>query len=374
MRTTWECSGQGYSGRINHNGVAIMSIDWRALHDEAWKEAQIKLLGGLEGDGAAAFKREYDLDFTTRAGKPFYPGFSVNSERHAFRMKRNDAGEMMLGPTPLLVGWDFGQTAAVEVGQFSRDFGGGTLAIFHELAWWAEDELDAANVRDLVRFALGMISLEHLAQLGAKGAMKWLTEWEARRQKRIEHGLTPGMPMPWFKYPNAHGQKHGILHFCGHESRTSSALANKEGSTWQKVLEQAGMYVPGESYAKQDRYTLMRTLVKGQSDETGRPRLLIDEVGCPVLFKGMAGELKHARKGTAANKGWPDEKSKFNHAHDAAGYIICGINAVGLVAAQQQMQLAAVQQGDGDGRPLITHPDDNLPWDEVRVPWDERPI
>jgi hypothetical protein len=373
VRTTWEVSGRGYKGWVNHNGVAILRIDWRALHDEAWKDAQVKLLGGLDGDGAGAFKREYDLDFTTRAGKPFYPRFAVNAERHAFRMKRTEAGELMLGPTPLLVGWDFGQTAALEVGQFSRDFGGGTLALVHELAWWLVDDLDAPNVRDLARYALGLISLEQLQQLGRQGALRWLVEWEQRRQGAIERGRTPGYPLPWFKYPNAHVTKYGIQHFCGHESRATTALAKKEDSTWQLVLEQAGMYVPGEAFAKQDRYTLVRSLMD-VSPESGRPRLLVDEIGCPVLFKGLAGELKHARKGTAAQKGWPDPNSKFNHAHDAAGYIVCGINAVGLVAAQQAQQLAFAERGAGSGQPEIIGPHDDLPWAEVRVPWDERPL
>lgn len=369
MRTTWECSGPGFKGWVNKTGQAILRIDWRALHDEAWKDAQVDALGGVENGGVEAFKREFELDFTTRAGKPFYPRFALHAERHAFRMMRDDAGELMLGTSPLLCGWDFGSTAALEVGQFSQDFGGGTLALFHEIAWWEQDDLDSWNIRDLCLYALGLIQYSDLEMLKREGALKWLVDWEARRELAISEERTPGYPLPWFKYPNAHVQKHGILHFCGHESRNSTALAKKEDSTWQKVWEQAGMYVPGEMFAKMDRYTLVRNLM-GIAEETGRPRLLVDPVGCAVLYKGLSGGLKHARKGQAALKGQPDPASPFNHTHDAAGYIICGVNATDLIAARQQQQIAAaatqssfVQPGSSD-----------LPWDEVRVPWDERPI
>jgi len=258
------------------------------------------------------FRREFKIDRSTHAGKPFYPAFAQYPKRYIATYKTR-----RLIHAPVVRGWDAGKrNPACCWLQWSRR--SRRAIVWNEIAG---KDIDMYAFRDLVKYLSGQLSYDslvaHTTAAGTNRAYELLEE--LKLDKRYPEP-------PWYSGPG-----HSFLDIGGHEFvRPGPGLTKAdEPQVAAEILALGDIYIQPPYSFKKSRYEIIRSLSKMRPDD--KPGILLDPA-CPVLIRGLCGEIVYG-KATEAKPEPSDPASNFySHLHDALGYAL--VNTVALEHAE----------------------------------------
>jgi hypothetical protein len=253
------------------------------------------------------WKREMEMDWTSREGEPFFPEFAARPQRY-------------LRPLPYLVpglpvyrGWDFGTRHPACV-WFQRGRNG--------RVWFGREllgvNIDPYSFRDLVRFISGDIpeeALEHRPR-----AME-----HVRAIRENPEAYSP----PFFAQPPTIRW----ADYAGHEALQMRWQVENQPKTTcdQEILAEVGIELQPHYTTTEAKEHVWRRLMHTMAD--GGPGCYVDPIGCPILAQALGGGLVYA-KGTKENPA-PDTVQKdeyFSHLWEAASYPL--VNAAPVTESQ----------------------------------------
>lgn len=254
---------------------------------------------------ATTLRREMYRDWTSSAGKPFYPEFTENPERY-----KRPFRQTLIGGARVARGWDFGQRKPAVVWA-QRSPRSGRVWFMRELTYPLTVDLSTHELLDLTLYCSGqrpVIPLE---------------DWEKRRPRgwAILQGLRKlDPPPPWF----AEGTM--FDDFAGHEATkvSPSVAAEAKERHDAAILSAGGVDIHHPYTSVKAREEVMRGLLLPMAD--GFPGVLFDPDGCPTLCQGMNGGITYPKATeTNPNPTDPRKDKYYEHVHDAAGYLLVNI-------------------------------------------------
>lgn len=246
------------------NHFTVFELHYTADEDKRSAEWKNAAKSGLP---RRKFAQEYDLEWLTFEGTPVYGDWN----------KKIHAAPYLLEPQvglPLLIGWDFGLSAAALVGQYSN----GTLNILKEFT--------SLNM-GAERFSTHVI--RELRQL--------FPQWSDRRRD-------------WLCYIDPSGM----------------FRKDTDEGTCAKILDAKGFQcIPGPV-----AWEARRGAVEGFLCQMHRgiPGFQVNTNECPVLTRGFDGGYRYPEKATEIEQSVLSPlKNKYSHIHDALQYLAWGVNA-----------------------------------------------
>jgi hypothetical protein len=294
----------------NKKGWKCFEIHYTADPDKRTPEWKARALSSMPD--LQSFNREFEIDWTSTSGLPFYPVmYKKYIEERSYFIR---AQEIPPPGVRICRGFDFGfhRPACVFAWQ-DKD---GTLRVLRE---FLPREIDVYSFRDAVRFISGEISQIEDKHVRARA-------WCER--------LAPNGP--WFPKGTA------FVNYCGLEAKKIQSITGDFGEVNDFEVFEGGNI--GLSIVNQRVSAGTYILRQLQKDSGGSPRLLIDP-SCTTLIAAMCGGLTFG-EGTKATP-LDDEVAvhpEYSHVHDALRYLVTGIINVADVAVKVNLGLAAMER------------------------------
>ena len=287
----------------------VFEVHYTADPDKRTPEWKAKALNSMPD--LQSFNREFEIDWTSTTGLPFYPlMYKKYVEDRGYYIRVQEVPGNVL----LYRGFDFGFHRPACV--FAFQDATGTLRVLRE---FCPKEIDVYEFRDAVKFISG-----ELAEIPEK---------HSRARQWCERVAPDG---PWFKK----GTK--FLNFCGVEAKKIQTMTGDYGELNDfDVFQGGGVALSIVNQRVSAGTYILRNLMK---DFGGSPRILIDP-RCTTLIAGMSGGLTFGE----GNKASPldDEIAihpEYSHIHDALRYLVTGIINVSDIQVR-------LNEGFPDGKP-----------------------
>lgn len=244
------------------------------------------------------FRREFLLDWTTPSETGIYPGYGPIRE-HVLK-----AAPGVLEEYPIYRGWDFGTRGAACV--WMQLSGTGRLWFLREVLLM---EVDTYVLRDVVRFLSGEAEEHQLSDLA---------------KRRIDLiAADARYPNPPFFEPTARPRT--WIDFGSHEAlQTRAEVAmDSEARTSQQILAAAGIELRVWSGSVKSRIDVLRHAFRRRTDGTYGAYV---DPACVLLDEGFSAGFRY--KAPTKLDPVPHEPlkdGKYEHLHDAAGYVAVNI-------------------------------------------------
>lgn len=303
----------------------------------------------------AAYRREYELDWSAPGGSPFYPEFAENWKKYIKK-----APKPIPQTTIMLRAFDFGyrHPACLWILYYPE------VERLHVVRECMPAGMDTHSFRDLIRYLSGDITMEELIALRRPKALEWVQALPNMTQ--LEEGWRDVPDPPWFE----HGQR--WHDFSGHEANimTAHVESEKEERSSARIFEAAGMDLTIQSEPISAGENILRRLLLDTPD--GEPGLYIDPA-CPLFLEGMKGGIRYPKPTKMVpipTKPMKDEY--FEHLHDCARYAATG--AVPVAETGEILRPETVYGGETGRTPMVRLPgrdQDQVPFHETVVDkWD----
>lgn len=308
----------GMAARVHPRGHLVVEIDWWAdpKRDQAWADQMRRRMPSLSD-----WRREYERDWTTSAGTAYYPEVAQAPEKYIVQF----SGHLL--DSPVYRCWDFGgRRPACVFFQYSPQQD--RLWVLREIGPPAAEGLSTLDLRDLVRYVSGQITLDDLAI-------------RPRALRVAQSGRLAPARLPWF----THGVE--FVDYSGHEALQghSNVDLDSEDVTHQKILAQAGVILHARHTGQGAREQVIRRLLRKVTDD-GLGGLLIDP-SCVMMARAFTGGIVYP-KPTATNP-YPRDPKKdglYDHYHEAFGYGVTNV-VPATEAEARRVAMAPTPSGRG---------------------------
>jgi len=293
-------------------GWAVLQIHYTADPDKRspeWKQAAMDSMPDRQ-----SFNREFEIDWTSTTGLPFYQLFYekyVEDRAYFIRPQEPPPSGAMI-----YRGFDFGfrKPACLWVWQ-SAD---GICRVLRE---FCPENIDVFEFRDAVRYLSGEIALDDKTFHNKPRAVTCINSlWEH----------------PFFPKGTSYQS------FCGIEAKHVSSITGDHGELNDfEVFEAGSIPLQIVNQRVSAGTYIIRRLMKGSAAGT----MLQVDPRCNTLISGLAGGLTFG-VGTKATP-LDDEVAvhpDYSHIHDALRYVACGVWNVADVEQRVNERLGAVPQ------------------------------
>ena len=302
-------------------GWKVLRLHYTADPDKRspeWKQAAMDSM-----PDQMSFNREFEIDFTSSSGLPFYPLFY---EKYA-----EDKG-YFCAPQPypkrglIYRGFDFGFRKPACI--WLREGIDGVVRVLRE---FTPENIDVYQFRDAVKVLSGEMDISELDPERHERALTWLDRCHPE--------------IPWFSRDNV------FINFAGPEATYVQSIQGEKGELNDaEVFQGGGIQLSIVNQRVSAGTYIIRNIMRPKRD--GNPGLQVDP-SCITLIKGLAGGLTFG-VGTKATP-LDDEVAvhpEFSHIHDAFRYAICGFLNVADVSKEVNRGLdrPSMDYGDDDPR------------------------
>lgn len=271
-------------------GWLVFQIHYTADPDKRtpeWKQGAIDSMPDLQ-----SYNREFEIDWASTTGLPFYPAFyKTYAENRSYYVRTQEA------PNGIIYrGFDFGFHRPACVWAWLDN--AGTLRVLRE---FCPRQLDVYDFREAVKFLSGETDQ---IQASRPRAISWCDRVLAGGER-------------WFKK----GTK--FINFCGVEAKKTQSLTGDFGEMNDfEVFEGGGVSLSIVNQRVSAGTYILRNLMK---DRNGSPGIQVDP-SCLTLLHGLAGGLTFGD----GSKSTPldDEVAihpELSHIHDALRYLVTGV-------------------------------------------------
>ena len=268
--------------------------------------------GVSAGMSRAAFRREYEMDFTAPGDAPYYPEFAEEWEKHVAPLPG-----LIRGPVYRI--WDFGRQhpACLFLQHSPRSQ---RIWVLREVLG---TNINIWNFRDLVLFLSGQLDF---SQIMAKRpqARRHLADLElSRKVPRFKSIPKP----PWFS------GRERFVDYSGYEALQSSDRVETETEDQSRasILAQSGIHLQIHQGGIEASTEIISQLILDWPDGQGgkQPGLMIDPA-CPLLIEGLKGGICYP-KATKANPvpTQPHKDGYYEHLHDCLRYAATNLIPIG---------------------------------------------
>jgi hypothetical protein len=288
---------EGYSRRYNPlKDCVVIRVHYRA--DPAKRDP--RWIAGVKKRSPShhAYLREYELDWSSPAGNPFYDTFAADPAKYVHPLKQ-------LISAPVYRAWDFGyRHPAVVFFQVSQSK---RLWVIRECM---PAGIDSHSFRDLILYLSGQVEYDALVR--RPRALEWLAE--LGRMRKVDETWRAIPEPPWF------GQSTQFVDVSGPEATKISATVATESKEKSdaEILASGGINLQMTWQRIEDGENIIRRLLLDAPD--GLPGMLIDPA-CPLLIGGMKGGIAFPKPTKAVPiPVKPHKDGFFENLHDCLRY------------------------------------------------------
>jgi hypothetical protein len=283
-------SPEGMETWRNKKGWLICKIHYTADPEKRsveWKQWAMDSMPDMQ-----SFNREFEVDFTSSTGDPFYPlAYQKYVEDRGYFIREQKIPDRAV----IYRGFDFGFHRPVCVWAWVD--AGGVVRVLRE---FCPREIDVYNFRDAVRHLSG--ELPSIPPERAR-AIHWV-------------GRVKGMGLEWF-------ERHPYMSFSGVEAKKTQSITGDFGEMNDfEVMDGGGISLSIVNQRVSAGTYVIRNLMR---DTGGQPSIQIDP-SCTTLISALCGGLTFG-EGTKASP-LDDEVAihpEYSHVHDALRYLVTGV-------------------------------------------------
>jgi hypothetical protein len=314
-------------------GWCVFEIHYRSDPEKRSQEWLAKAVDSMPD--LQSFNREFEVDWASTSGLPFYPQFYRKyAEDRSWFIRPQTLPEAGI----VYRGFDYGfrKPACIWMHQSSD----GRIRVLRE---FAPENIDVYEFREAVRFLSGQIKLDNKTFSNKHRALEWIervlpgtTWWTGEQQRNIT----------WINFSGPEANKIWTAS-AGSENGRNNEQTDAE------VFDAGGVPLSIVNQRVATGTYIIRMMMKDGKDGSG-PMLVVDPQ-CVTLIGGLAGGLTFG-KGTRAQPLDDDVAPSvtYSHTHDGLRYAVSGI--VNVADVQQIMNQHMKPQPEITRRQRVAEP------------------